>query len=62
MAEAAVEVFQGGSVKNDGNQVWCHMDRPVEKRATINALFGIKRMLASWNLTKKAIEIIMNFL
>ena len=55
--EAMVDTIKAKSLKLSGNAIWSNPDRPAHVRAPLRFLFGLKKLLVSWDFNKKAIYV-----
>ena len=55
--ESMVETMKAQSPKLKDHTVWCKPDLPVHVRAPISFLFGLKKLLVSWEFNEKAIYV-----
>ena len=55
--ECAVSKLRGAKLECNGNNVWGNTDRPVSTRVPLKLLFGLKKLLVSWEYSKRKIRI-----
>ena len=51
-AYKVVQKFQRAQAKIGESRVWCKLDRPMEIRAQVSFLLGLRRQLIEWGLKK----------
>ena len=59
VADAAtmLSAWEQAQPQYNGHKVWCNEDRPMEHRACLSFLLGLRRQLCNWGYSKSAIRV-----